>query len=223
MVSASEKINVIPSRARLSVDCRVPPGLGEEHALERIHALLGEDGFEIEFHDTVVGNRSPIDTPLMDHIQAFVEREDPGATAVPVVLPGFSDSRWFRSAFPDCTAYGFFPQRRMDLFEAMPLVHGADERVPVEDLGLAADLLRRARARRCSGDQAGARGQAAARRHGAAQRPARARADPLGGRRARRRRRDPGGLGPQAAAEGPRGRAHARACAAWSSWPRRWR
>ncbi len=138
MVSASEKINVIPSRARLSVDCRVPPGLGEDHALERIHALLGETGFEIEFHDTVVGNRSPIDTPLMDHIQAFVEREDPGATAVPVVLPGFSDSRWFRSAFPDCTAYGFFPQRRMDLFEAMPLVHGADERVPVQDLGLAA-------------------------------------------------------------------------------------
>ena len=138
MVSASEKINVIPSRARLQVDCRVPPGLGEEHALERIHAVLGRDGFEIEFRDTVVGNRSPIDTPLMGHIQAFIEREDPGATAVPVVLPGFSDSRWFRAAFPECTAYGFFPQRKMDLFEAMPLVHGADERVPVEDLGLAA-------------------------------------------------------------------------------------
>ena len=26
----------------------------------------------------------------------------------------------------------------MDLFEAAPLMHGADERVPVEDLGLAA-------------------------------------------------------------------------------------
>jgi acetylornithine deacetylase/succinyl-diaminopimelate desuccinylase-like protein len=35
-------------------------------------------------------------------------------------------------------AYGFFPQKAMDLFEAAPLVHGADERVPVEDLGLAA-------------------------------------------------------------------------------------
>ena len=140
MVSASEKINVIPSCARLSVDCRVPPGLGEEQALERVHAVLGEDGFEIEFRDTVVGNRSPLDTPLMDHIRAFIEREDPGASAVPVVLPGFSDSRWFRAAFPDCTAYGFFPQRSMDLFESMPLVHGADERVPVEDLGLAASF-----------------------------------------------------------------------------------
>jgi acetylornithine deacetylase/succinyl-diaminopimelate desuccinylase-like protein len=63
MISASEKINVIPSRAELKVDCRVPP---------------------------------------------------------------------------ECVAYGFFPQREMDLFEAAPLVHGADERVPVADLGLAA-------------------------------------------------------------------------------------
>ena len=141
MVSASEKINVIPSRARLKVDCRVPPTLGEDHALGADpRRARRTTAFEIEFDDTVVGNRSPLDTPLMDSIRGFVEREDPGASVVPVVLPGFSDSRWFRSAFPDCTAYGFFPQRTMDLFEAMPLVHGADERVPVEDLGLAASF-----------------------------------------------------------------------------------
>ena len=34
MISASEKINVIPARADLKVDCRVPPELGEEHALQ---------------------------------------------------------------------------------------------------------------------------------------------------------------------------------------------
>jgi acetylornithine deacetylase/succinyl-diaminopimelate desuccinylase-like protein len=138
MVSASEKINVIPSRARLKVDCRVPPGLGEEHALERIRAAVGPNGYDVRFDETVIGNRSPIDTPLMDSIRAFVDREDPGARVTPVVLPGFSDSRWFREAFPDCVAYGFFPQREMDLFQAAPLIHGANERVPVADLGLAA-------------------------------------------------------------------------------------
>ncbi|MBA2342168.1 MAG: M20/M25/M40 family metallo-hydrolase [Thermoleophilaceae bacterium] len=138
MISASEKINVIPAAARLRVDCRVPPERGEEHALGRIHEVLGENGFGIEFDEQVIGNRSPIDAPLMEQIRAFVKREDPHADVVPVVLPGFSDSRWFREAFPDCVAYGFFPQRAMDLFEAAPLVHGADERVPVEDLGMAA-------------------------------------------------------------------------------------
>lgn len=141
MVSASEKINVIPSTARLRVDCRVPPGLGEDHALARVRDRLGE-AYEVAFDETVVGNRSPIDTPLMATIRSFVEREDPGAVTTPTALAGFSDSRWFREAFPDCIAYGFFPQRRMDLFEAQPLVHGPNERIPVEDLGLAARFYR---------------------------------------------------------------------------------
>ena len=73
----------------------------------------------------------------MDAIRTFVAAVDPGATTAATALAGFSDSHWFRAAFPDCVAYGFFPQREMDLFEAMPLVHGANERIPVADLGLA--------------------------------------------------------------------------------------
>ena len=141
MAHASDKINVIPSQAELQVDCRVPPGLGEEHARERIRAALGsDDGYELAFFEDeqVVGNRSPLDTPLMEHIRDFIAAEDPGATVVPTALPGFTDSRWWRDAFPGCVAYGFFPQRKMDMFEASPLVHGADERIPVEDLGFAA-------------------------------------------------------------------------------------
>jgi acetylornithine deacetylase/succinyl-diaminopimelate desuccinylase-like protein len=145
IATASEKINVIPSKASVRVDCRVPAGAGEDHVRQRIHAALGwtpppaapPDGFSLDFDETVVGNRSPIDTPLMDTIRSFVAREDPGATITPTALAGFSDSHWFRAAFPDSVAYGFFPQRRMDLFEAMPLVHGANERIPVEDLALA--------------------------------------------------------------------------------------
>ena len=138
MASASQKINVIPSHAEVKVDCRALPGQDADHALGRIHEAIGADGFQISFDETVVGNRSPADTPLMDFIRSFVAREDPGATVTPVLLAGFSDSRWFRAAFPDCVAYGFFPQREMGLFEATPLMHGADERIPVEDLGLAA-------------------------------------------------------------------------------------
>jgi acetylornithine deacetylase/succinyl-diaminopimelate desuccinylase-like protein len=138
MVSASNKINVIPSQAALRVDCRVPPDQGEEHVRERIREVLGDDGYELSFDEQIVGNRSPTESPLMDRIREFVVREDPGAAVVPAVLSGFSDSHWWRKAFPDCVAYGFFPQKAMDLVEATPLVHGADERVPVEDLGMAA-------------------------------------------------------------------------------------
>jgi acetylornithine deacetylase/succinyl-diaminopimelate desuccinylase-like protein len=137
-IEASEKINVIPSRARLQVDCRVPPGLGEQDALARIHEVLGEDGYSIEFSEKVVGNASPVDTPLMDAIRGWVAANDPGATVVPTILPGFTDSRTFRDAFPDLVAYGFMPHRHMTLYETSPLIHSADERIDVRDLGFAA-------------------------------------------------------------------------------------
>ena len=140
MAHASDKINVIPSRAYLKIDCRVPPGLGEDAARRRIKSVLGDqaDKFEIEFTEMVTGNSSPIHTPLMDAIDRWVRANDEGAETVPVILPGFSDSRWFRDEFPECTAYGFFPQRHMTLLETAPLVHSANERIDVRDLGFAA-------------------------------------------------------------------------------------
>ncbi len=140
MAHASDKINVIPSRAYLKIDCRVPPGLGEEAALERLHDVLGEtaDGLEIEFTEKVFGNVSPVTSELMTAIEKWVADRDPEAGTVPVILPGFSDSSWFRAAFPDLIAYGFFPHRYQTLLETAPLVHNADERIDVRDLGYAA-------------------------------------------------------------------------------------
>jgi acetylornithine deacetylase/succinyl-diaminopimelate desuccinylase-like protein len=139
---ASEKINVIPSIARLAVDCRVPAGLGEEAALEAAQEVLGTEGYRIEFGQSVMGNRSPVDSPMADFIRGWIAREDPAAICAPVVLPGFTDSRTFRHAFPECTAYGFFPHSVRSRFEADPLIHGADERIDVRDLEFAAGFFR---------------------------------------------------------------------------------
>jgi acetylornithine deacetylase/succinyl-diaminopimelate desuccinylase-like protein len=143
MAHASDKINVIPSRAELRIDCRVPPGLGEEAARRRIEQVLGphSDGIAIEFTETLTGNYSPVSTPLMDAIKRWVSDNDPGAETLPVLLPGASDSRFFREAFPDCTAYGFFPQRHQLLLDSAPLIHSADERIDVRDLGFAAGFF----------------------------------------------------------------------------------
>src|SRR3954471_1603343 len=137
MARASEKINVVPSAAELEVDCRVPPGLGKDDAEKRIREVLGDNGYELTFTEQVVGNGSPADSPLMEAIADWVEQEDPGARLVPTILPGFTDSRTWRAAFPDCIAYGFFPQREMTLYEVGPLWHAADERIDIRDLELA--------------------------------------------------------------------------------------
>jgi acetylornithine deacetylase/succinyl-diaminopimelate desuccinylase-like protein len=138
IVRASEKVNVIPGHVHMKVDCRVPAGHGEEAVRDALASILPPGDWSLEFDEQVVGNRSPAEGPLWDAIESFIGREDPGAIVAASGLTGFTDSRWFREAFPDCVAYGFMPARAFDLFEAAPLVHSADERVPVEDIGMAA-------------------------------------------------------------------------------------
>jgi acetylornithine deacetylase/succinyl-diaminopimelate desuccinylase-like protein len=140
MIRASAKENVIPSRCTVRVDCRVPPGMGEEHVRARVVELLGpegEAGYSIEFSEQVIGNSSPAESALVGHLRDFVSRIDPGAELLPLVLPGFTDSHWFRKTFPECLAYGFFPQRAMSRFETMPLIHAPDERIALADVELA--------------------------------------------------------------------------------------
>ena len=139
-VSASEKINVIPARAELQVDGRMPPGMDGEATLRRVRDLVG-DGLEIDVMEEVVGNRSAADTPLMDAIRGWVGENDPGAEAVPSVLHAFTDSRWFREAFPDCAAYGFFPMRHQSYYETWSLIHSSDERIDLRDLAFAASFF----------------------------------------------------------------------------------
>ncbi|MGH2982864.1 MAG: M20/M25/M40 family metallo-hydrolase [Solirubrobacterales bacterium] len=138
---AGKKANVIPSEAEALIDCRVPPGYGEEEARRQLAALIGEDDYTIEFGEAVVGNRSPMTSPLADAIGAWLAEADPGAALAPTVMPGFSDSNPFRTAFPDAVVYGFCPHRKIGLIEAAPLTHGADERVPAADIELAASFF----------------------------------------------------------------------------------
>jgi acetylornithine deacetylase/succinyl-diaminopimelate desuccinylase-like protein len=142
MVSASEARNVIPDEARLHVDCRVPPGMDEPEVRARLREVLPADGYRLEFTERIVGTGSPPESPLMDALRSWVGRSDPGARVVPSMSTGYTDSRTFREAFPDCVAYGFFPQRHMGLGDVEALVHGRNERIDVRDLALAVDCYR---------------------------------------------------------------------------------
>ena len=141
---ASEKDNVIPSQAEALVDCRTPPGVVPDDVRPLIQEVLGPfaDRVEAEFlPESVVGNSSPGETELAGVIGDWLNRADPNATLVPIVMSGFSDSHWFRNAFPEAIVYGFNPQREIGELEGVPLVHGADERAAVSDLELAASFF----------------------------------------------------------------------------------
>jgi acetylornithine deacetylase/succinyl-diaminopimelate desuccinylase-like protein len=144
LISASLKRNVVPAVCELTVDCRLLPGQTPADAEAVIRAALGGDvPYELEFLDPHGGTRSPLDTPLWKVVADFVSETEPGALAVPLIVPGFTDSHWLREAF-GTVAYGFFPMRTMSASLAAELIHSADERVLVEDLELGLRFLRQA-------------------------------------------------------------------------------
>ena len=143
MIDASHKRNVIPGRCDVTVDCRLLPDQTQTEAEAKIRGWLGEGDYELEWIQGVGGTRSPLETPLWEAVRSFVEQAEPGAQAVPTVVPGFTDSHWLRSAF-GTVAYGFFPMRAMDAEVAARLIHSADERIAVDDLELGLEFLRHA-------------------------------------------------------------------------------
>ncbi|MGZ4441407.1 MAG: M20/M25/M40 family metallo-hydrolase [Gaiellaceae bacterium] len=143
MVEASKKRNVIPALCVVTVDCRILPGQSRDEVEAVVRESLGEADYELEWGEAQGGTRSPMGTPLWAAVASFVEETEPGARAVPLIVPGFTDSHWVRDAF-GTVAYGFFPMRAMDAETAARLIHSADERVPVEDLELGVRFLRHA-------------------------------------------------------------------------------
>jgi acetylornithine deacetylase/succinyl-diaminopimelate desuccinylase-like protein len=144
MIKASERRNVIPGTVELTVDRRLLPGQTPEDVDPVVRSILGDDGyFELETIERFGGTRSPLDTPLWRAISEWVEATEPGAKVAPLCCAGFTDSHWLREAF-GTVAYGFFPLRTMGVELASRLIHSADERTHVDDLGLGVDFLRAA-------------------------------------------------------------------------------
>jgi acetylornithine deacetylase/succinyl-diaminopimelate desuccinylase-like protein len=143
MIDASAKRNVIPNRCVITVDCRILPGHTQKDVEEKVAALLAGADYDFEWIEGQGGTRSPVDSPLWDVVESFVEEIEPEAQMVPMLVSGFTDSHWVREAF-GTVAYGFFPMRTMEPEVAARLVHSADERIEVDDLELGVRFLRHA-------------------------------------------------------------------------------
>ena len=143
MIEASERRNVIPGTCELVVDRRLLPGQTPEDVEPILRELLGDADYDLETIERSGGTRSELDTPLWDAISTWVEETEPGAKLAPLCCSGFTDSHWLREAF-GTVAYGFFPMRTMEMELAARLIHSADERTHVDDLGLGVDFLRAA-------------------------------------------------------------------------------
>ena len=131
--------NVMPGRASVECDCRVLPGMTETDLETELRLALGTDlPYELEFLEPPSGGTiASIDSPLYDLCQRFLDERDPGATLLPVLSVGFTDSHYLRQSF-GTLAYGFWPSRHTPEEVRSTGFHNKDERIHVDDLGYAA-------------------------------------------------------------------------------------
>lgn len=129
VLEGSYKTNVVPGRAAAELDCRLIPGQSPQEFLTALRRIIDDEEIEIETLLTFPPAASSIDTALYRAVERVAAAE--GASVVPVVLRGFTDSHFFRDK--GITVYGFVPAVLSD--EDSRRMHGIDERIPVAEIG----------------------------------------------------------------------------------------
>jgi len=135
MVGASDKRNVMPSRAWVELDCRILPGTTEADVEAAVRARLGDGlSYDLSWPEPLIaGSSSPPDGPVVDAIRAFLAEEGVEAEVLPSLGTGFTDSVYLRAA-AGTAAYGFSPFLTTPLDVLVAGYHNADERLHIDDL-----------------------------------------------------------------------------------------
>jgi acetylornithine deacetylase/succinyl-diaminopimelate desuccinylase-like protein len=132
------KVNVIPSIAEATVDCRVLPGTSKEQWMTEIRRRLGDDRIKIEI---TYESEEPIvttqDSVFYRALESAVKRRHPDAIVTPMVVPYGTDANSFRPR--GVKSYGFTPV--IVPAEAAMSMHGDAEYLPVDAVAPAIQIL----------------------------------------------------------------------------------
>ena len=143
MVKGGIKENVIAPECTLTIDCRLLPGHTKDDLLKTLKEILTGIDFEVETITESVGTESPIDTPLYEIIEGTIVEEVPNSYVAPFMSTGGTDSRYFR-VLTNSVCYGFWPKSpESTMGKIVPLIHGIDERISINDLEFAIRTLYR--------------------------------------------------------------------------------
>jgi acetylornithine deacetylase/succinyl-diaminopimelate desuccinylase-like protein len=129
ILRAGYKDNVIPGEATIVLDGRTLPGEDPESFMAELREIVGpEPTFEL-IKTAPPAETSP-DTPLFELIKETIEAADPGSRAIPWMIPGATDNKFYSKLGAAC--YGFSPVRLEPHMPFGSLYHGNDERLPIE-------------------------------------------------------------------------------------------
>jgi len=132
------KVNVIPSVAEATIDCRVLPGTSKDQWMAEIRRRLADPEIKIEItyesDDPIVTTQ---DSTFYRALESAVKRRHPEAIVTPMVVPYGTDANSFRPK--GVKSYGFTPV--IVPAEAAMSMHGDAEYLPVDSVAPAIQIL----------------------------------------------------------------------------------
>jgi len=137
-VGEPPKVNVIPSLAEATIDCRVLPGTTKDQWMAEIRRRLGDPALKI---DIVYEGDNPTittqDSTFYRALESAVKRRHPDAIVTPMVVPYGTDANRFR--LRGVKSYGFTPV--IVPAQGVMSMHGDAEFLPVDAVGPAIQIL----------------------------------------------------------------------------------
>ncbi len=124
------KTNVIPSLAEATLDCRLLPGENAEEFISEIKARINDSHITVEQISRKPDDAQPSksDTPLYTALRSALQKENPGATVVPIIVPYGTDGQKFR--LRNVPTYGLIPMT-IDM-ATLATMHSDSEHVPLD-------------------------------------------------------------------------------------------
>ena len=137
IITGGKQENAVPSEVELLLDCRLLPGSTQSDIVREVMSLVGDNA---EIHVERYEDGPPtVDMTLFPYLSNLLESADPGSKAIPFMVSGGTDAKWFHELGID--TYGFTPVRLPPNLDFMSMFHGADERIPIDALNFGSALM----------------------------------------------------------------------------------
>ncbi|WP_420144376.1 M20/M25/M40 family metallo-hydrolase [Sphingobium sp.] len=127
MVQAGHALNALPQSAKVSVNCRIFPGVSIEDVKTQLEKVVGDPSATVKtLGDPLASDASPLRADVMKAVRDAVTARSPDITVMPGMSAGATDSLYFRALGVPSYGVSSLFMKAEDGF-----AHGLNERVPV--------------------------------------------------------------------------------------------
>ena len=131
MIESGYKTNIIPEKAKASLDIRLLPHIDPNNFLDDLKSVVDDDRVKFIPKRTPTNNFvSNWDTDFFSILSEELNYEKPNALVIPFMTIGGTDSQFFQEKGVDC--YGIIPVMVSE--EDIQTMHGIDERLSIKNL-----------------------------------------------------------------------------------------